>query len=284
MSNNMMWFGNRNYMQWVACPRVGASYGSQGSTQSSQYLSGGAMHRQSFTAAKTFQLSWTMAPASTVRAITDYVEGVYDSGFIYWSDPFTMDQNVLPQSFATPSLGAHDGSILDGSDTRPTLVQTDANPNGYPTMTAVYDVAASAKVRKFYVPIPPGHAAWVGVHGATSAGGVMVQPTVGTGPSGAEVRIPVAAVTDQLFSDTFPATGEQAGIELSLEKGKMIALSGVVVQVLPVGKTPRPSPRFISGQGASGCSFNGYPSKEAYSAALDLIGLSAEFIETEQWT
>ena len=280
--DNKMWFGNRNHMQWIACPEVGADYGSQGNSQSGAYLNGGAFHRQTLNAAKRWSFNWSMTSRDTVRKLTDYVEGVYGPGLIYWTDPFTMDRNVLPQSWAVPALGAEDAITLDGSDTRPTLVATSANSLGYPPFSAVYSVASNANVRRLYVPIPPGHKAWVGVHGGTSTGRVMVQPTSGVNPTGSPTAVPVASVAAALFSHSFSAPAGVGGIELYLEKGKNYILSGLMVQVLPNGQSPNIT-SFVSGQGASGAQFDGFPSKEAYSAAFDLVGVSAEFIETEQW-
>lgn len=283
MNEHKMWFGNRAYMQWVACPEVGADYNASAATRSGKYLNGGAFHRRSLSAAKTFGLSWSLTSRDTVRKITDYFEGVYGDGLIYWSDPFTMDRNVLPQSFATPALGGHDAVILDGSETRPQIVPTDANQLGYPSDMAIYEVSPTAQVRTQYVPIPPGHAAWVGAHGVPSAGGVSVQKTSGTSSQGAPVIIPVAPLDSPLVAHQFPATGANSGIEVSLQKGATVGIAGLIVQVLPAGVQPTQDRTFISGQGASGCEFSDAPAKEAYSAAMDLVGLSAELVEVGQW-
>lgn len=285
--DNMMWFGNRNYMQWIKCPASGATYGSEGSSQAAGFRNGGAFRRNSLSAAKTYQLSWSLTKRDNIRAITDYADGVYGPGPIFWSDPFNMDKNVLAQAFATPSLGGYDGTTLDGKDTRPQLVPTSANIYGYPVESAVYVTGASSTdFFKHYVPIPPGYTAWVGAHGGTSStGGIMVQPTVGPAASGAPTRVAVTSVTtDTRFTNSFTATGNLSGIELSLQAGAglVTTLAGVMVQVLPTGTTPETG-GFISGQGHSGCDWNERPSREAYSAVMDYMGMSASFIETEQW-
>lgn len=238
---NMMWFGNRNYMQWIKCPESGATYGSQGSSQSAAFRNGGAFRRNSLSSAKTYQLSWSITKRDNIRAITDYYEGVYGPGAVFWSDPFNMDKNVLTQTFATPSLGGYDGPTLDGKEARPQLTPTSANSYGYPTQSATYLTGSdSTEFFKHYVPIPPDHTAWVGAHGDPgSQGGIMVQPTVGAAAVGAPTRAAILPVnTDQRFSNSFPATGTRSGVELSLEAGTSV-------------KNLAPNPSYEAGGGGS---------------------------------
>lgn len=276
MSDKKMYFGNRNYMQWIACPESGSERGSQGWQAGGQYLHGGAYNRQTFNAAKTRSLSWALNGRDVIRPITDYVEGVYGEGAIYWLDPFDADQNMLAQSFATPSLGARDGIILTG-DSRPQLVPTGSNPYGYPFESAIYQLGDEGTAFKHWIPVPIGYTAWVGAHGVVGTSGVTVRTNTDT------TVVPLLPVnTSQRFNASFPVTDEQNGIELSLEGSGQITLSGIMVQVLRTGIMPKTG-GFISGQGHAGMDFDGWPSKTAYSAALDLVGLTAKFIETEQW-
>lgn len=280
MSDRKMYFGNRYYMQWIACPESGSERGSQGSQQSGTYLHGGAFNRQTFNAAKTRTLSWSLNGRDVLRPVTDYVEGVYGEGAIYWLDPFDADQNMLAQSFATPSLAARGAIILNGSAERPQLVPTGQNPFGYPRESAVYQLGPSDTPFRHWIPVPQGYTAWVGVHGDTSSTtGVTVRTR-----STETVASVLPTNTAQRFNASFPITNAQDGVELSLESTTPATLivAGIMVQVLPTGQMPETG-GFISGQGHAGMSFNGYPSKNAYSAALDLVGLSANFIETEQW-
>lgn len=280
--DKLMYFGNRNYMQWVKCPEAGATYDSQGSSQSAGYLNGGAFRRNSLSAAKRFNMSWALTSRDNIRSITDYAEGVYGPGAIYWGDPFTMDKNMLTQSFATPSLGGYDGVILDGTDERPELVPTSANTLGYPVESAQYLTGQASAPLKHWIPVPAGHTAWIGAHGdPTSTGGLRVQPTARDAEVGAATIIPVTSVeSTQRVTHSFLGT-EQGGIEVSLAEGST-TLAGVIVQVLKNGVQPETG-GFISGQGQSGCDWDELPSKNAYSAAMDLVGVSASFIETEQW-
>jgi hypothetical protein len=279
-----MWFGNRNYMQWVECPQSGADYGSNGAGQGMNYLNGGAFRRSTFSAAKTFKLTWALTARDNIRPITDYLEGVYGTGAIYWSDPFNMSYNVLAQSMATPMLGGYDGVVLNGKLARPQIVPTSANILGYPVESAIYTNAAATDAPLYhFVPIPPGYTAWVGMHGAAGTGGtVSVRTTNKTAFATGTALTPLSVTNPVRFNYSVDAGPTVDGIEVYLSGTGTVTLSGLMVQVLPTGQTPVDG-NFISGQGHSGCSWNERPTVNAYNAALDLVGLTANFIETEQW-
>jgi hypothetical protein len=113
-----MWFGTRSYMVEVTDPQMNPDYESVGWGESTQYLNGGLGVSQSVAAHQEFFLSWAAMSRAEVRKITDFADGVYGTGLIYWLDPVAADQNVLPQQWATPSIGAYDGVPLAG-DIRP---------------------------------------------------------------------------------------------------------------------------------------------------------------------
>lgn len=68
----------------------------------------------------------------------------------------------------------------------------------------------------------------------------------------------------------------------SRETVSRITLGALVAQVLPNGAIPQRG-NFASGQGAGGCEFRGFPQISAYSAPLDLTGMSAVLVETQPW-
>lgn len=284
MDDSRMWFGNRNYMRWVPCPQVGADYGLSGSQQQADYLSGGSFVRNSMNKAKTFALTWSLTSRDDIRGVTDFAEGVYGPGPIYWSDPFNMDKNVLAQAMATPSLGGYDAPTLTGGE-RPQLVPTSFNTLGYPTESASYvtNIATDTPLRH-YVPIPPGYTAWVGVHGSAGTGGaIYVLPTKGTAAAGSPTAATMLSVTNTTRVNlSVDSSSSVDGIEIYLGGTGSVTLSGIIVQVLRTGRTPEVG-GFISGQGHSGCDWSTLPARDAYSAALDLVSVSAGFTETEQW-
>lgn len=277
MNKNRMYFGNRYYMQWIAAPEAGSDRSGQGAQYSGQYLHGGAFNRRTFNTAKRRSLSWALNGRDVLRPITDYAEGVYGEGAIYWLDPFDADQNMLAQSFATPSLGARDAIVLTGTE-RPTLVPTGSNPYGYPKESAVYQLGSTETSFKHWIPVPAGYTAWIGMHGDTTSTGAL---TVRTRSDVTTVEM-MPVNTPQRFNTSIPITQDQDGVELSLEGSGQVIVAGIMVQVLPTGIMPETG-GFISGQGHAGMSYDGWPTTNAYSAAMNLVGVTANFIETEQW-
>lgn len=278
----MMWFGTREKMAWVVCPSVNMMASKVGWFSKQEYLSGGAAVKRSASAHKEYELSWEMKTRAELRIITDYADQLYGAGALYWADPFVMDANMLPQSWASPVLGTLDGLILNGLATRPTRIETPSNSMGYPTSSATYTVTNAVKPR-VWIPIPPGYTAWVGVHGVAGTGGtVIVTPTTGANSVGTAVTLTMLSVTTDTRVNTSVASSTASGIEVSLGGSGTVTLAALIVQLLPTGASPALG-GFISGQGHSGCQFAGQPSLNQYSAPLDKVGLVAEFIEVEQW-
>lgn len=284
-----MWFGTRGFERWVKSPVPGGDTSKVGFTSGVlQYLDGGAGLRASQAAHREYNWSWPNTTSrAEMRQIVDYAEGVYDSvdgvNLIHFLDPMAMDQNLLPQWWATPALGGSDGLPLI-ADAEPTMVSTPANALDYPARGARYTFGAGFPA-SVYIPIPPGHVAWVGVHGEAT-GGATVQATQVAGyAAGATTAVPLQAVTDQARVTTpiSPSAGK-GGVLLSLQgsAGATITLYGMMVQVLEAGAQPQAG-GFISGQGHSGCLFAGQPAQTPYSSVFDQTGFAAKLIEVGGW-
>lgn len=278
----LMYFGTRNYMQFVSAPAVNMDGSKHGWESQTNYLNGGAFVRRSTASHKEYSLSWNMTNRANIRAITDYADGVYGQGPFYWADPFVMDTNMLPMPWGAPFQTGYDGVTLDGSATRPTLVTTPANTLGYPTQSAVYTVGAGVKP-SIWIPIPPGFTAWCGVSGVAGTGGVVVAtPTTGVSGLGTPVNLTMLSVTDPNRVNQSFLSSSYNGVQISLGGTGTVTLSNIIVQLLPTGAVP-PTGGFISGQGHSGCLFQAQPVLTQYSAALDRVGLTAVLVETQQW-
>lgn len=276
-----VWFGTKEYMQWIADPNVDVSAGKSGWSASGNFMSGGAWVRRSKTAARTFNFNWSPKKRSRLQPILDYADGMYGPGPFYYVNPFAMNTNMLPAYWAAPFMNCYDGPLLvDGN--RPALV-TSPVVNGYPLESAVYTVNTTSVVPSLYLPIPPGHRAYVGAHGAGLTGTVAVTVTQHTATTvGGPTSLTWLSTTDN--PTNFISNTTTTGITISFRataNGTM-RLDGLVVQMLPSGSVS-PVGGFISGQGTAGLSFLEQPSVSEYSAALDMIGVSAEMIETESW-
>lgn len=277
-----VWFGTREHMQWVTAPAVDVSASRAGFSASAQFMSGGAWVRRSKTGAKQFSFSWNMKRRADVQAIIDYAEGFYGDGYIYYSNPFAMDRNVLPPYWANPSLNAYDGPVvLDG--VRPLLISGNSSVNGFPVEAAQYSVTSTSTSAEIYIPIPPTHEAHIGVHGSVVSGSANVVIKQWSS-SVASTDVNATLLTKGELTNAVVSGGSYQGVSLSIESGSagVLQLDGMIVQVLPAGSVS-PSGAFISGVGHSGLEFVNSPALSEYSAAQDRVGVTAELIETEAW-
>lgn len=214
-----MWLATRQFARWVKVHSPGSGYDNLGYSERLDYLNGGVGMRGSLASHGERTLVWNRVTAEEAREIADFADGIYGDGPYYLIDPVSATQNVLDKQWATPALTGKDGVPLIGLE-RPQLVRNYDTSRGYPIEMARYDYADIGGSRTAYIPIPPGHVAWVGVHGdRESTGGLDVQPTSGEFPVGLSTTVPVADVNAPLFSHSFPATSEHAGIELSFKHG-----------------------------------------------------------------
>lgn len=284
-----MWFGTKERMSAVRAPKIDYSAPKIGwSGGTTQYLNGGAYVRKSTSAHKEYSLSWSNMSREEIRLINDYADGVYGSGPIYFLDPFAVDTNLLPQSWAAPRLVWEDGLVLTGSG-RETVVDfanLATNTLGYPARGASYgDINAttpSAQRPRLYIPVPDGYTFWFGVHGQayqSSPNIVQVKPS-----NGSATTVPLMSLSDSnRFSNSWDGTGDMTGVEISLTGPNGFAtLHGMMAQVLPTGVLPK-SGGFISGQGNSGVRFAVHPTLKQYSAAMDMVSLTAQLVEDESW-
>lgn len=279
---NQMWFGTREYMTWVPCPAINVDASKAGWQSKAEFLSGGAAVRRSASAHKNYSLSWAMKSRAELRIISDFADQLFGTGAIYWADPFAMDTNMLPQSWASPILGALDGVILSGKTTRPTTIATPSNTRGYPTSSVVYTIGTETKP-SVWVPIPPGYTAWVGAVGTNGTGGTVVAtPTTGATSTGTAATLTLLPVTGSTRVNKSFSSALFNGVSLSLAGSGTVTLSALIVQLLPTTAVPATG-GFISGQGHSGCTFAKQPALTQYNAVLDKVGLNIELTETEQW-
>lgn len=171
-----MYFGTRERMTWVKTPAIDAGIGKGRWTSNGTFINGGAYSRSSTTGHKRYTFAWNLASQEEIYNIIDYADGLYGDGVMYFLDPFAKATNVLPQWWAAPRIQAEDAPPLT-KEVRPTLVQTAANSNGYPTQSAVYNFTENSVFDEVYVPVPPGEAFHFGAHGsATGTAQILLNP------------------------------------------------------------------------------------------------------------
>lgn len=282
MTDNQMWFGTREHMQYIPCPDSGADFSSVGySSDVIQYLNGGAYIRNSDTSHRQFGMSWNMASREDLQPLYDYAAGVYGPAPYFFVDPMAADQNVLPEWWAAPRMALTDAPLLVGVNL-PYQISTPSNSLGYP-QGVLYTVGGSDVPTKLYLPIPPGMTLHIGVHGlSASTASIRMSPvTAGGVGTGSNLAMMGVASTTR-FNTTQDSSGGVVGVELSVAGTGTLGLYGMVAQILPTGVAPEMG-GFIGGQGHSGVTFVGKPTRMAYSSALNLVGAAVTMVETEGW-
>lgn len=304
MAERKIYFGTREYMRWVKSPNSGVTMNRVGWTANGTYLDGGGWSRSSATTHFEPSMTWSFLNNAEVREIMDFYLGNFGQGPFYWLDPFSMGTNVLPPHWSSPRLAADDAPPLV-KGRRPTLSDTAANSLGLPSQTATYELRASDAFDSLAIPVPDGFAAHICAWGSSTGTAELVMGAAPVTLTGASSFEPVWTVASTVSGfATLTARGEG-----------FLRLAGLMVQVLPVSGTAvipglgttsdlptTPSlvvrsslsswagpgstaPRFMSGEGHSGCAFKGPPTRVGYSAphALDYQSVTAEFSEVGAW-
>lgn len=276
------YIGTREKMLELRAPSVNMPSSKQGYFNKVDFLNGGTSIRRSTASHKNYTMTWNSIGRDDARVILDLADGVHGTGPLYVHDPISADRNVMPQWWATPSIGGRDGLPLnDGA--RGELVTTPANTLNFPHDSITYTVE-SAQSRRVWVPIPTGYTAHIGAFGSDGTGGTVVAtPTVDHVTNGTPVTLTLMSVTDDSrFNQTFDSTSFD-GVTISLGGEGTLTLSAIMVQVLETGVTPETG-GFISGQGNSGLQFVAQPTYTPYSSAIDKVGVVAELTEYYGWT
>lgn len=277
MAAKTMYFGTQDYATWVPAYDRGPSAPVEGWSASDKFINGGRAVRNSVGGSKMYDLTWALEKADDLRIITDYRSGMFGTGLIYWLDPMAVRKNILPAHFATPFQQGYDVPPMRGK--KVTLQNTALNSLRRPIKTAVFETSPLA--REIYVPIPPNHTAWLGVHGPNTGGTVSVVPaTSATGRAPIEYITKIAVGSDLRYNMMYSGNTYR-GLHFGVQSGAHYTSANCVI--LPDGETPAMNGDFISGQGNSGCSFDGDIMQTPYNANLELVGMTANLVEVGAW-
>ncbi len=272
-----MYFGTQARMTWVKCPDTGMGMGRTRWSAEGTYLNGGGFVRESTAGHLIHEMSWNFLTRDQLRAITDYREGVYGDGLLYFLDPFQMDRNILPQHWAFPALAGDDGmSLLENE--RPVLADAPANTLNAPTKTAVYLLDENSVTRTVWLPVPDGYSLHVG--GLLAGAGTAAVTATPDSGSAVNLQNDLTTTPHNYHHRVLSSVG--GGVTLSLTGEGGLNLWCLGAQVLPDGRTPTTT-TFQSGQGTSGSRFVGDPTITGYSAARDHVALGIRLKETGAW-
>lgn len=267
MTRRMMYFGTRDKMMWVPCPAVDRPASNVGWSESMLYLNGGNYTRRSKGSHRVVEMSWNMISREDAGKIEALAGGAYGDGPYYWIDPMAAEHNVLPEAWAFPGSATYRGGA--------TTQATPANTLDYPSVSVLFTEPNTLK--PLWVPVPPGHTAHIGVHG-TGVSGITLTPDGGVGS-----LVPMLPVTStQRTNRTVEGGANGTGFTLSQPTTGTPHYAGIIVQVLPTGRTVEPG-GWLNGLGTSGSEFSGFPERTDYSSVFDKVGVTAVLAEVGSW-
>lgn len=292
-----LWFGTVNRMGWVPTPNRGADVSPVGWQAGGELLSGGAWQLHSFNSAKNYQFEWpTSSSREAAQLIKTFADGTYGRGLIYFVDPLIYDINVFPAMWADPSMGI-------GSEAQ-SLVRG-VTPSGTPTTlfpefdlpinSAVYDLSAIGASaigqlddsNSVFIPIPEGFQLNVGAfYSSIGSAGVFTSPIAVGGAATSYAVVPPS--TGNLFNTVLTTQPGEVGIRLWIGKtaagAGAVTIAGLHARLSPIGVAPEGPPRWIGGQGHSGCAFAGYPTYINFSGTNGgQVQYAATFREIGSW-
>lgn len=103
-----MWFGTKDYAQFIRTPQTGADVSPSAWGVSGTFLNGAGYALNSFNSHKEYQFSWgSSAAREAAQTMKSYFDGSFGRGKLHFVDPLTYSTNVLPARWADPSITAN---------------------------------------------------------------------------------------------------------------------------------------------------------------------------------
>jgi hypothetical protein len=221
---------------------------------------------------------------NSLMIVKDFADGLYGSGPFFWNDPYAVDSNILPPSWAAPMLTEKDWPNFASGITPTYIAATVANK--FPSKYARFVTAgAYASTTKLTIIIPTGYRFHFGWHGPTggSTSGIRIVPykrsdgLADTALNPTMITAGSATETNTSVSGTIYSRVE---IFLASSAAATINITAMIGQILVDGRAVDES-GFVAGRGTTGLEFASLPEIEYYSAAINngQIGMSATFAE-----
>lgn len=295
MARKQMWFGTLDRMRWIDAPLRGADMSPEGWGAGSTLLSGGAAARMSWGTHKKYVFEW---PDSTDRRMAQllksYRDGTFGRGLLYFVDPLTYDQNILPARWANPSmsLGEEGPGLVQGI--YPSEVTTVGGETlDLPVVSAFYNLSAvtpgyRGDSETLFLPIPPGYTLHLGaIYSYTGNARLFVTPVNSDGSLGTAVALTALSTSaTNIVPQTFTGgKGVRLWLGTTASGASTATLTALTARLSPSGTVNTGGP-WIGGMGHSGCAFD--PSiAPTWIANTGLnggqIGCAATFIEVGDW-
>lgn len=286
-----------------ATPLQGADSSPQAWGVDGTLLNGGGYGFNSFGSHKRYSYEWPRSSSpETAQLMKSYRDGTYGRGLIYFLEPGIYRTNVLPASWADPSMALDNeaATLVYGIDPvkTPTSGGEDLN---LPVNSAVYNLSsvtpkgAPSPDSSVFIPVPPGHTLLMGAfYYATGSAGVFVSPVNSNGSIGDRVRLTEKANTDtDVVTDQF--SGDIRGVRVWVGRTdtspSSVTIAAMTARLIETSDLAVPAKLakisqgpWIGGQGHSGCRFLGTPSYVTNSPVEGgRVGFAASFVEVGSW-
>lgn len=286
-----------------ATPLQGADSSPQAWGVDGTLLNGGGYGFNSFGSHKRYSYEWPRSSSpETAQLMKSYRDGTYGRGLIYFLEPGIYRTNVLPASWADPSMALDNeaATLVYGIDPvkTPTSGGVDLN---LPVNSAVYNLSsvtpkgAPSPDSSVFIPVPPGHTLLMGAfYYATGSAGVFVSPVNSNGSIGDRVRLTEKANTDtDVVTDQF--SGDIRGVRVWVGRTdtspSSVTIAAMTARLIETSDLAVPAKLakisqgpWIGGQGHSGCRFLGTPSYVTNSPVEGgRVGFAASFVEVGSW-
>lgn len=188
-----------------------------------------------------------------------------------WFDDLIITEEATAGHYFDGSSSLNDGHVYAWTGTANASTSTERG----------FVAPINADAKKATILIPPHRDLIIRAYGSES-GGQYRYAVQQKGQSA--VLVPWTSTSDPNATGTlrrFPggSTGSYVDVYLSSDSPTATAtIIGAMAQIVPTDSTPTWQ-QFFSGHGAAGCRFETMPQETPYSAALDMIGMSATLIE-----
>lgn len=289
------WFGTEEKMQWFATPLQGADSSPTSWGVDGTLLNGGGYGFHAWGSHKRYTYEWPQSSSpETAQKMRSYRDGTYGRGLLYFIEPTIFEKNILPASWAAPSMAIDSEAATLVYNVEPSGTVTSGSAvNDLPVETAVYNLSGvparttADKTSSLFVPIPDGYTLHLGAfYSATGAGGVFVTPVNPNGTDGTTVPLtPISNSSPSVVADSFTGLrGVRLWVGRSASIPSTVSIAAMIGRLVENG---RPAPfqgPWMGGMGHSGCRFLGTPSYVTNSP-IDggRVGFAASFVEVGNW-
>lgn len=175
-----MWFGNVNHAQWVPHPQVGMTRNHEGYSETIQFDNGGRYVQRTAASSLGYEMNFPVGDATLyagIEAFERFASGEYGPDYLHFVDPMWADQNLMPESWASPGLAEQGWKPIYDSD--PVFSDVGTNAYNKPLRNATYTITTDPNTQPTgqnsvcTLLIPPTHTFSFGACGSVSGTAVL---------------------------------------------------------------------------------------------------------------